>query len=353
MSPLALVDIVLRRWRLVFGLPFAFLLVAVVIMLLLPPRYAAHSRFAPQQQDGRTGAFAGLAAQFGLPLDMGGGNTESVQFYAELVRSRELLEQVILTEYQLAHPAGLPAAHGTLLDLLEIKGNTRDERLQNAVTRLKGDLFVTVDPRANIVNVTTRARTAELATLINRRLLELVNDFNIERRRGYASAERAFAEERTDEALRELGGAESALERFLERNRRWRDAPELASEHGRLTRALEHRHAVYSTLLQRLEQARIDEVRNTPVVAVIEGPERSATPVRRPLRVGVLALLFGGFAGLALAFTLEYIRYERSRNPAAFVGLQAWGRRGTRDRQDVAREEPLPATVPDSSDRWP
>src|SRR3989442_1551735 len=70
----------------------------VVTGTLLRRNYVAVSSFMPQTSQTTASRFAGLAAQLGVSLGNTGGS-ESVPFYAELVRSRELLQEVALTQY--------------------------------------------------------------------------------------------------------------------------------------------------------------------------------------------------------------------------------------------------------------
>ena len=66
--------------------------------------------------------------------------------------------------------------------------------------------------------------------------------------------------------------AERAREDFLRQNRGFGNSPELMSEHDRLQRQVAMRQEVYTSLLRSQEQARIDAVRDTPLLAFIDTP---------------------------------------------------------------------------------
>jgi uncharacterized protein involved in exopolysaccharide biosynthesis len=140
------------------------------------------------------------------------------------------------------------------------------------------------------------------------RVVALINEFNLERRQSQAAAEREFTFRRLEEVRGDLRQAENRFEAFLERNRGF-DSPSLLFEQDRLRRAVSLQQQLFTTLAQAYEQAKIDEVRDTPVITVIEAPETPIRPEPRgTVRKVVLAALGGTLLGLALAFGLDFTR---------------------------------------------
>jgi len=69
---------------------------------------------------------------------------------------------------------------------------------------------------------------------------------------------------------------------------------------------------VYAELAQSFEQARIEEVRDTPVITVFEEPEVPATANSRNVaRNAAIGFVLGALLGLALAFAREYFAQAR------------------------------------------
>lgn len=309
---------VIRNGKLVVGCAVTGA-VLVSSLTLLRKNYIASSSFTPQVSENAAGRFAGLAAQIGLNIGNVSGE-ESISFYAELVRSRELLTQVALTRYLCSkHLSQGDAAQGTIVELYRIKGDTPGEQLLNAVEFLDRKITVTTDLKAGLITVETEARCSDLAVQVNRRILDLVNDFNLKKRQSQASAERQFVETRLDQAREELATAEGDLRRFLEQNRRYQDAPQLAFEMARLQRTVDLRQQVYTSLAQSFEQARIEEVRNTPVITVVDQPEGSARLGRSIARAVVAGMILGGLFGAVVAFVRGYAALERSNNPTQYA----------------------------------
>ena len=90
-TPLQVINIAIRRWRFVVGLPIASALVGLLISYLVPRTYRATTSFTPE---GRTAiraptSLAGLASLAGVSLS--GDPNQSPLFYAELSKSREVL----------------------------------------------------------------------------------------------------------------------------------------------------------------------------------------------------------------------------------------------------------------------
>jgi len=133
-----------------------------------------------------------------------------------------------------------------------------------------------------------------LSDEIAARLVSIINAFNLERRRTQAAAERSFAESRVTSIKGDLRAAEGRLQDFLQHNANCCEAPSLRFEEQRLSRDVATQQQLYTTMLQSFEQAKIDEVRDTPVITIIEPP---TIPVRPDSRRAALLLPLGVIAG--------------------------------------------------------
>ncbi|HUR96092.1 MAG TPA: hypothetical protein VMY76_16045 [Gemmatimonadales bacterium] len=318
-QPLMVINAVLRQWRIAVGVPLAAAALALALWLLPRHDFVASAQFMPQSTDSRGPQLAGLAAQFGFTLGAGTANPESPDFYAELLRSRELLTEAAQTRYGFVDAEG-DSVHGTLVELLRPKGDTPEVRLRRALSKLRDRVDVSVGLKTGIITLDVRMPWPELSTQVNRRLLELVDRYNLTRRQTRAAAERRFVEGRLTEARSELQSTESELERFFERNRSYQQSPQLTFEANRLQRRVDLRQQVYSSLAQAYENARIEEVRNTPVTTVITRPEGSAVAVRSSLALDLfLGLLLGAALALVIIFTREYLEAQRQRHPADYA----------------------------------
>jgi uncharacterized protein involved in exopolysaccharide biosynthesis len=83
-----------------------------------------------------------------------------------------------------------------------------------------------------------------------------------------------------------------------------------------LERDISLRQQVYTTLVQSFEQARIAEVRDTPVITVLQPPFLPARDPRGLVLMAAVGLALGGMAGLVLAFVVEAVRRPAPGDPA-------------------------------------
>jgi len=288
-----------RRWTV--GLPVLFASVTCVVVLLLPRWYSASATFVPQRSQSQLGRLAGLAAQFGVAIPTQNA-AESSDFYAELCGSREILSRIVIDSFA-PESGGQPRP---LTVLLGAHGSSRDALVQDGVRRLGRLLATDVDSKTGLVTVSVRTRWAAVSASIVERVTQEVEGFDLQTRQSQATAERIFVEGRLADAKAELRDAEDHLQAFLASNRQYRDSPALLFEYDRLSRAVTNQQQVATTLQQDYEQARIDEVRDTPRIIVVEPALVPARPdPRRIVLRTLLAMLVGVVLGWPLAIGIE------------------------------------------------
>jgi uncharacterized protein involved in exopolysaccharide biosynthesis len=292
----------LRHRGLVVGCTLLLATAAGLWALSRDRTYTSFSSFMPE---GRQSAAGGLAAQLGIVIP-GTGGTESPQFYVDLLRSRELLGSAVTTAFTVPG-ASRPM---TLVDLYEVQGATPAIRRDEAIDRLNDALDLSPSARTNVVSVKVSATSAVLAQQLNRRLLELLGDFNLRRRQSRASEERRFAEERLGTVKAELRVAEDRLQSFLQSNRDYENSPSLVFSYERLQADVVLLRQVVMTLQQSAEQAKIEEVRDTPTITLVESP---GLPVRPDSRGVIKLALIGAVLGLFLGVGIAFVRETLSR----------------------------------------
>jgi uncharacterized protein involved in exopolysaccharide biosynthesis len=302
-----------RHRRVTVGVPLLLALLTGIVSLLVSPTYTATTTFVPEAgpQGRLPSSLAGLATQFGIAL--GSEASKSPKFYAEVVRSRELMEHVLLSNYaDPRHTQHATTDSATLLRILRVTGRDLADSLYRGVKKLTNLVSVTVDAQTNIVSLSVDAHYPTLAAAVANRFVSYLNAFNAQYRQSQAREQRKFVEQRLVDGERELRSAEEDLRTFYERNRSWQQSPQLTFEEGRLRRQVEIRQEVYLTLKREYETARIQEVNDTPVITVIDTaapPARKSQP-KRTLLV-VIALVLGAMVGAFWAAGTEYLEQMR------------------------------------------
>lgn len=298
----------LRRRRGLASRVFTAVFTVVAILLLVQPREYQSSMSFMVQGRGAAQGLQGLASQFGIAMP----NTEptsSPAFYADVVMSREVLGRLANGRYAVA---GVRDSQ-PLAQLLGVDAGDSAVRHFKTEAKLRRMVASAVMVKSGTVRVTVEARRPELAYQLASRIATLVNTFNVQTRQSRAHAERAFTERQFAEARAALLSAENALEAFLVSNREYRSSPILSFEQDRLSRAVSFRQQVYTALAQALEQARTEEVRDTPATTVVEAPELPALPESRqlPLKLAVAALLAAFTALFAVVLRERHARPGR------------------------------------------
>lgn len=302
-TPVTLANVLLRYRVLIVVLAgMAFVYVAAT-GLVRPRTYSAGGSFISQGNRGGS-ALAGLAAQLGVavpPVDAG----NSPAFYLDLLSSRTILRAVAESRFDFVSDTGRVV--GTLDNILGVEGDTPERRREATVNALRDAITSDLSQKSGVISFTVHARYAPLAYQIATRLLDELNRFNLERRQTQAAAERRFAQKRLTEVEGELRSAEDRMQGFLQRNRAYTSSPDLVFEAERLQREIALRQQLFAAISQGLEQAKMEEVRDTPVITVVEQPRQAAFPDRRGLaRKGMLALLFGACAGALFGLVREF-----------------------------------------------
>lgn len=300
---------VLRSWRVVLLLPAVLAVGAGLIGLTEQRTYTASATFVPQSaSEGRSvSGAAALAQQFGISL--GGDRAgQSTQFYLDLLRSGTILRRVVESQYQLQHEDG--AWVGNLIQFWELED--RPDPTREAVETLRNALTSTISRETSIARISVRVEDPLLAEAVVANLLGLLHAFNLEVRQNRARDESRFIGERVAEVQEELLTAEGELQAFLQQNRDFRNSPDLTFRYDRLQRQVALRQEVYGTLLRAQEEARIDGVRDTPMLTVIDPPEGTGAPSPRgiPLRMTV-AFMLGLLLALGVAFINALARRSR------------------------------------------
>lgn len=320
---------VLSRWRLVLALALAGAAIAAAWSLLLPPRFRVSTTFALEepQMPAAAGGLALLAGEFG-GMPNGG---RSLEFYSQLLSGRTLLRELVTDSF--ADPVS--GARRPLFQILDVGGDSIAER-QDAAIRLLADeaLHTSTNDQTGTVTYDLSLGDPELASAVARRLFNQLIRFNTETRNSAASERRKFAERELTRARTTLHDAEEKLRMFLEQNREGLNAPRLSLQQRQLQRQIDVLAQVSSQLASEVQQARIDEVRDTPVLTLVEVPEpplRRDSPRRK--RMTLIGLVLGLAAGVAAAALTGIGERLQSMDPVGYEQLRSLLRRKQRSRQ--------------------
>jgi len=376
---------VILKWRKLMLLNTLVLtLVAVVISLVLPPRYTATAQLLPPPEDdvfGMSSVLGSVGGSFGrLQAGMLGTPTPSDMMIG-IFKSRTIMEKVI--------------ERCSIIQRYRVKRSS----MQRAVKILHGMTGLSAGDEG-IVRIAVEAKTPQLAADVANCYLEELDDFlrhsNISRGRNV----RVFVERRLGEVEDELVVAQESLEVFQQRHRTYavddetraaietysglmshlyakraelamqkavsgrynphvarmnreiralrsqlakleagsgggfgigfgvplESLPSVAAEYLRRYRGFRIQEEAYEMLSQQYEHARILEARDVPTLTVLDyavPPERRSFP-RRTLIVAAV-FIFSLVMGVGFALVSEYFSHIRTARPEEYQGWREIG----------------------------
>jgi len=310
-SLLWLAAVLVRERRVLMAVTAVGLVLSLVAALLRERSYTTAFSFLPQAgQDPSRAGLASLAGQFGISLGALSGAAEPPQLYADLLVTRGVLEPIARDSFA---GAGDAARLVPLPDFLKIRGENMPIRIDKTLRKLRLQVIsTTVATRTTgMVTVRVRTKSAAVSLAIAERLLQGLNTFNLITRQSQAREERRFTEGRLEEARTSLRSAEDVLQRFYQANREFTSSPALTFQRDRLQREVTLQQQVVASLAQQYEENRIREVRDTPVITVIEVPRQAARP---DPGLRILIVFAGVVAGLFTGVLLVLVRDAWSRH---------------------------------------
>lgn len=370
---LELLRILLKWRRPIVSLALVAAAGAAIWAFTATPRYYAQASILPPNDD--TAAFGGLSAvlqQYQIAVPGGVRSPFLPTLYASIVASRRMGAR-ILDEFELRPVFGASTEtdalealrHRTLLKYTEdglflvgfedsdpkrgaaivnayVKhldefiqevnaakaGQTRGF-IERQIERCSGDLRHTEEAMRDFQRqhraVQIDAQTAgaiDLAAALQGRILGTEVELEMLRQKALSSAPEVRQKSLELQALRrqyqELVAAQPKLGRAggPEGNLfpTFEAVPDLALQYLRLMRDLKVQETLYGLLVQQLEQARIEEQKNTPVLSVLDAASPGETPVypRRMLMIAIAAVAAAAWVGL-FAVVVEKVRARRAR----------------------------------------
>ena len=151
----------------------------------------------------------------------------------------------------------------------------------------------------------TNAFEASFAAEINQVLIEELDSHQLRYNQSKTSEAKRFIEERIIDTEIELMSAEEELKVFMDRNRRIENSPALQLEQQRLGREVTVLTGVFTTLKQQLETTKIEEVKESDYVVVLDPPE---VPLQRSKPNKKRMIILAGILGIGLGMLLAFVR---------------------------------------------
>jgi len=296
-----------KQLKLLIITPLAFgLITAFYVLFIADPVYVSSAKIMSSGSgNSSTSQLQGLAAQFGVSVPGGSEGAEWV--YPDIIKSHTLAKVVLNRKFD-------TEKYGPQKSLLQILTYGDEEPAFGPDTLIKygtesllGMIEVEQDRTSSIYTLTVSAFEPQFAADVCNVLIEELDKHQRKYKTAKVKETRQFIEGRIVEVQKELEGAEEALKEFRDRNRQIQQSPALLLEQQRLMRETSVLTGVFTTLKQQLEMTKIEEVKESALVQVLDPPEAPLYKDKPKRKLSVLLALILGFGvAVVVAFIKEY-----------------------------------------------
>jgi len=271
------------------------ILAVLYLIIFAKPYYESSITILPDFGNKST-----LLSQFGELASLAGvkvGEAAPAEIYQNLIVSESVLSPVIYGKYntqKYSEPVDLIKyfnieAEGSIPNELKNKRifikcmeNMVNERIKIDVERL-----------TKILTITVIMPESKLAADVANRIAQSLDNYVRTKKKSYVSEQRYYIEKRMAQVHDSLSFAEERLKDFREQNRATTQSPSLIMMMGRLMREVEIKQTVFAELNKQYEIAKIDEVRDMPIINTREEalePIIKTGPMRAMALVKILFL---------------------------------------------------------------
>lgn len=269
----------LRKWIILVAL-LTLLLVLVFAIFIAKPKYESTVSILPNESLSQSflGQLGGVASLAGISLSPNSGGF-SPELYQKTVTSESVLSGVIDRTYR------VDSSWVTLFEFFKIKSDEEDsvlgrlelkEKLVEVLTEKVIDSEL--ERLTKVLNISVTTTNRDLSRQICFQIIESLDRYMREQRKTSANNQVIYLNKRLSEVNAELINAENAIVRFQESNRNYLQSPGLVAEFGRLLRHQEIQQTIFIELTKQLELSKLEEVKDTQIINILEDPSLSARP---------------------------------------------------------------------------
>ena len=286
-------------WMIFFGI------LGTMGSFFLTNYYAAEiSLFPAENKLSSSSQLQSLALSAGVNLDQ---NDQSYNI-TDVAKSRRVAEKVLLNKWSNINLGNKTLASFWKLEEVGIFSKlfnqtyTNEDLLNKGLKKYFKLLNVKEDRRTGLIQVNIEMESPNLAAEVANFIGSEIQSYIQKQNTVKAVKEKLFISERLIVVKGELEKIEDDLKEFKERNRGYEVSPELFMIYSQKFREAEAKQQVYVTLQQQLELARISEVKQTPIINILD-EARSPVNKSRPNRaiISLLSLLAGFLFGASIS----------------------------------------------------
>ncbi len=275
---------------------------AVIISLLLPKYYNSTVVILPETNPSKLAGLGGLSDLASLAGVNVGGEASLSKLYPTIVRSEAVLKSVIYQKYL----SKSFADSVNLIKIWDIEEDKPELAYESMLRVLREELEVSLDNKTSVLSISLMTKEPQLSADIVNAVASELDLFVRTKRTTNASEQRKWIEGRLKEVKSDLEKSENTLRDFRENNRRIADSPQLLLEQERYIREVQINSTLYTELKKQYELTKIEEIKNIPIVNVMDAGRAAATREKPQRRLIVTAAFF---LSLLAGISFVYVTY--------------------------------------------
>ncbi len=292
--------------KIIFLIPFILCSLTIFyVFIIVEPTYTSTAKImsSSTNSSGSFSQVAGLASQFGIDVP---GQSQTMWVYNDMIKSRTVGRKIVAKTFD----TNKFGKGKTLMQILTYGDKKPENSLEDfktiAVDILTEDMItIDEDIRTGIFTI----GLSSIEPMLSKQILDvLIKELDLHQQnymKDIYSKTRIFIEDRIDNTKIELEGAEEKLKNFSDRNRRIENSPALLLEQQRLAREVTVLTGVFTTLKQQYETAKIEEVKDSNYILVLDYPE---LPIRKSKPQRKAMVIFAGFIGMFAALIISIVK---------------------------------------------
>jgi uncharacterized protein involved in exopolysaccharide biosynthesis len=307
----AILDIIKLEKIFILKLTLFFTMIGLIYSLLATLYFRSTISMYPagelSQSSGVLGEFQGLAKTFGMG-SLGPAPTYNIP---DIINSRRLKKDIVqkiwktqnfpegsnlVTFWELDKPKFFSPRKwiSKFLPKENFIADSNAKLIHEAILDLD-DLITVREEISGLITVSILMQDPTLASNIANYIANYVKDFISYEQHREAQRNREFVEDQKSDAKIQLESSEELLTSFRKKHPIPRDTPELQMQRSRLESGIEENRAVYITIRQQYEIAKIEEAKEKLLINILDIAE-PAIKKDKPKRILIVLLsLFGGF----------------------------------------------------------
>lgn len=177
---------------------------------------------------------------------------------------------------------------------------------EKAIKIFSKNVNVVEDRTTGLIKITVTLEDPRISANIANFIGDQVENYIQRENSAQSTKEKLFISDRLSIVKNELQSEEFKLKTFKERNRGYEDSPELFMVFSRIFREAEAKKQVYLTLQNQLELSRIEEVKRSPILHILDyavQPTGKSSPNR------LLFLIIFSIIGLFTSSIITIVKY--------------------------------------------